>query len=77
MQSMTPGQTADMQATVESQAFEIQRITAKLREFEAHQNQEDLRKRLYRAFTIGGIMAILAMQWWGVAEILQHLEKGC
>jgi Na+/H+ antiporter NhaC len=70
---MTPDQATELQQHVERQAFDMLDIIERLSKLERHQAQEDLRKRLYRGFTIGGIMILMAMQWWGFTEILHHM----
>ena len=70
---LTPEQATDLQRHVEKHAFDMLDIIERLSKLERRQVQEDLRKRLYRGFTISGIMILMAMQWWGFTEILRHL----
>ena len=73
---MTPLQLANMQAAVEKTVYEIERLSIEIEKIKARADQEDLRKRLYRVFSILGIMALMATQWWGFYTVIELMNIG-
>ena len=70
---MNEDQKLEMQTAVELIAFEMADVKKRLLSLERSTRHEDVRKRVFRTAVVFGIMATLAMQYWGFTQILHRL----
>ena len=73
--ALTTDQATEMQQAVELASYDIQRLSAEIKELERRMDNEDVRKRLFRMAMITGLMVMMSMNYWGFSTVIQILES--